>query len=128
MFSYGTKLGVNWRAIAAWCFAVGLTISGVANSIKPGSVGPVSIEMYKPGFLLSFTAGVVCFAALNHFFPLKQAFSEGYDLKTVEFEQFASTEGYLEGECEEDITKSIVEILDSSEANSYVQAVADTKF
>lgn len=103
MFWYGNKYGVNPRAIIAWITAVGSTISGVANSIDAGSIAIGATHVYQLGFLLSFSIAFVVYAILNYFFPVKKCLPEGYDLKTIKFEEFAKTDGLLEHETYQDI-------------------------
>lgn len=100
------KTGVNWRAMGAWAGGVGLSISGVSNSVNPGSIGQVAVKMYKLGFLLSFCSGLVFYALLNFIWPVKQPLPSDMDIKTVKFEELGNSEGYLEGESLDDIIES----------------------
>lgn len=103
MFWYGNKYGVNPRAIISWIIAVGSTISGVANSINKGSISTGATHVYQLGFLLSFSIAFVVYALLNYFFPVQKCLPDGYDLKTINFEEFAETDGLLEHETYQDI-------------------------
>lgn len=95
---YQSRVGVNWRAMAAWIGGLGLTISGVSNSVKPGSIGDAAIKIYKLGFLLSFTSAFLFYGIICYFFPVKQPLPNNMDIKEVKFEQFSENDGYLDGE------------------------------
>lgn len=101
---YGNKYGVNPRAIVAWAVAVAATISGVANSITPGSVPKGVVHVYQLGFLLSFAIGFVVFAALNYFFPVRNILPEMINAKLLRFEELAVTDGFIGSESVESIT------------------------
>lgn len=97
------RFGVNFRAVAAWCVGVGLTIHGVANAIKPGTTGIASTRMYKLGFLLSFTSALFSYWIINLVFPIKPVLPNAMRIEDVQFEEFARTDGYLDGESIEQI-------------------------
>jgi hypothetical protein len=44
--------GFNLRSYAAWLVGVGLCIHGLANALKPGSVGQESTNIYNMTFIL----------------------------------------------------------------------------
>lgn len=121
-FWYGSKFGVNWRAMVAWCCGVGLSISGISNTLDPGSVSQVAVKMYKLGFLISFSFSSVVFFLLNRFFPVPTVLPDGYDLKTTSFEELAKNDGYLEGESVEMITgDQKLEVFESVSSNSEIE-------
>lgn len=111
MFWYGNKYGLNWRAFAAWAVGLGLTISGVSDSIRPGSVAIGAVRIYKLGFLLSFISAFLAYGVICYFFPVPQPLPNDMDLKDVTFEQFAETDGFLENESLDDITGGDSSIL-----------------
>lgn len=119
------KYGVNFRAFGAWCVGVGLTIHGVANAISAGTVGIASTRMYSLGFLLSFLSAFLSFWLLNLAFPLKESLPNDIDIKSVRFEEFAKTDGYLEGESLDTILGdlSTVELLDVSDNSGVASKV-----
>lgn len=122
MFWYGNKFGVNPRAMVAWIFGVGATIAGVANSIHPGSVPAGVSHVYQLGFLLSFSIAFFIYAILNYFFPVSHCLPEGYDKQTLNFEEFASTDGFLDGENYQDILVEEDTVIED-EKSSLVEAI-----
>ncbi|KAG0682721.1 hypothetical protein C6P40_003446 [Pichia californica] len=117
MLWYGNKYGVNPRAIIAWIIAVGSTISGVANSINKDSIPTGATHVYQLGFLLSFSIAFVIYAILNYFFPVQMCLPEGYDLKTIKFEEFARTDGLLEHETYNDIILEDISLTDEDKSS-----------
>lgn len=113
---YDNKFGANWRAFVAWIVGVGLTISGVADSINPGSIGLGAVKIYKLGFLLSFISAFGAYGIICYFFPIPQILPDNMDVKGLGFEQFAETDGFIGDESIEDITetKSTLEVVKSS--------------
>lgn len=120
MLWYNNKFGLNWRAFAAWIVGVGLTISGVSDSIDPGSVGQAAVKIYKLGFLLSFISAFLAYGVICYFFPVPQILPFDMDIKETKFEQFAENGGFLENESLDDITgaATAVEVLESDVNNS----------
>jgi cytosine/uracil/thiamine/allantoin permease len=45
--------GFNLRAYGAWAIAVGMTISGIAGILSPGSISQTAVNIYNTGELLS---------------------------------------------------------------------------
>ena len=117
-FWYGNKFGINWRAMVAWALGCGLVIHGVANSINPGSVSEGSTKIYRLGFLVSFCVGFVSFGILNLVFPVKQLLHQDMDIKSVKFEEFIATDGYLDGETIDDIIEPKTSQLNYGEVSS----------
>ncbi|EGV61715.1 hypothetical protein PSN45_000406 [Yamadazyma tenuis] len=115
------KLGVNWRAMAAWVIGCGFTISGVANSVTPGSIGIAAVRIYQLGFLLSFIVAFVAYGTLCFAFPVKNILPDDKDIKSIGFEELAQSDGFLPGESLDSIIEPTVEIIDSEtipESNS----------
>lgn len=125
LFMYDNKFGINFRAFGAWCFGVGLTISGISNSLNPGSDGKASIHLYQLGFTLSFASSFVVYGILNKVFPVQDPLPSGMELRETRFEEFAQDDGYLEGESVETITggdglkTSVTEVLESASTDDY---------
>lgn len=92
------KTGTNWRAMAAWVMGFGIAISGVSNSVTPGSIGQAAINMYRLGFLLSFTTAFVAYGVICFIFPVKPALPFNMDIKTVKFEEMGPSHGFMGGE------------------------------
>lgn len=88
--------GWNLRMLAAWVAGVAFVVHGIANSLHPGSVGMASSNMYKLGFILSFTMGGLVYYVLCLIWPV-QILPHGAD-RALAFEELAANEGFFDHE------------------------------
>jgi NCS1 family nucleobase:cation symporter-1 len=86
--------GFNPRAYAAWMIGVILVVHGVANALKPGTLGPASTNMYNMGFILSSLGGGVSYYLICLVFPVKIMPDHHAD-EPVTWERMAKTEGFF---------------------------------
>ncbi|THY18057.1 hypothetical protein D6D01_07354 [Aureobasidium pullulans] len=88
--------GWNLRMLAAWVAGVAFVVHGIANSLHPGSVGMASSNMYKLGFILSFTMGGLVYYVLCLIWPV-QILPHGAE-RALAFEELAANEGFFDHE------------------------------
>ncbi|EPE10503.1 allantoin transport [Ophiostoma piceae UAMH 11346] len=92
----------NLRAVAAWVAGVAFTVHGVSGALHPKSVNQNSKNMYKLGFLLSFTMGSLVYYVLCRIWPppvYPQAIPGGEVASDLmRFEYMAASEGFFPGE------------------------------
>ncbi|KAK8108786.1 permease for cytosine/purines- uracil- thiamine- allantoin-domain-containing protein [Apiospora sp. TS-2023a] len=99
---YAYYHGWNPRAVAAWVAGVAFTVHGIAGSLDPAAVNQASKNMYKLGFLLSFSMGAGVYYVLSLIWSVP-VYPSGhnpsdYDGDTESFEYMARSEGFFPGE------------------------------
>jgi len=72
-------------------------IPGLVGAYHPSAVGKAATHMYQMGWILCFTVAATFYFASNLVFPARVV-PEGYNADGKQFENFADTEGYLEGD------------------------------
>ncbi|RKU43751.1 hypothetical protein DL546_006179 [Coniochaeta pulveracea] len=92
-FTYAT----NWRGIFAWCCGAVMGLPGMVGVFAPSLVSLAAKNMYRLGWLLTFTTAAVVYAACVTFFPV-QVYPERYAGEPRTFEYMAKNDGYFPGE------------------------------
>jgi NCS1 family nucleobase:cation symporter-1 len=105
---YAYSNGWNIRAVVAWVAGIAFTVHGIAGSLDKNSVNQASKNMYKLGFLLSFTMGCSVYYVLSLIwkmpvYPENQVPDQG-----MRFEYMGPSEGFFDKESVE----SIISVLD----------------
>jgi NCS1 family nucleobase:cation symporter-1 len=88
--------GWNLRMLAAWIAGVAFVIHGIAGSLDPDSVNQASKNMYKLGFILSFSMGGLVYYILCLIWPV-QLLPQEWGRPLV-FEELAANEGFFDHE------------------------------
>jgi NCS1 family nucleobase:cation symporter-1 len=104
--------GWNLRMLAAWVAGVAFVIHGIAGSLDPDSVNQASKNMYKLGFILSFSMGGLVYYALCLIWPV-QVLPHGSERPLV-FEELAANEGFFDHEN----VGTIAEVLEGEDADN----------
>jgi NCS1 family nucleobase:cation symporter-1 len=86
--------GFNLRAYAAWLIGVVLVVHGVANSLKPGTLGIASTRIYDMGIILSSLAGGISYYLICLVFP-PPIMPPGHTDEVVSWEKMAPSEGFF---------------------------------
>ncbi|KAL1845350.1 hypothetical protein VTK73DRAFT_632 [Phialemonium thermophilum] len=86
--------GVNLRMYAAWVVGVALVIHGLAGSYNKHT-NPASVDMYRLGFILAFTAGSLVYYLACRVWPI-EIYPAGHESTPRTFEHLGSTDGYFE--------------------------------
>lgn len=96
MYTYG----INFRGMFAWFGAVSFGLPGLIGAYQPSIIGDAGKNMYKMGWILTFVAAAVLYAAAVLVFPRKtyQEVMEGSIPKT--WEHMVATDGFFVGERE----------------------------
>lgn len=123
---YSYYKGWNLRMLVAWVAGVAFTVHGVAGNLKPTSVSAASKNMYKLGFLLSFSMAAVVYYVLCLIWPV-EILPRGAN-KELAFEEMAANEGFFGHES----VSTITGVLDGEEADrvsteNYVAEGKETK-
>ncbi|KAJ7512099.1 allantoin transport [Mycena galericulata] len=95
--------GFNWRAIIAWSAGTGLTISGIAAGYDPGAVGPVAINLYSLGWILSVSMSAAVYIILSLLFPVPITPASRTNL-IEPYEYLANKEGFYDEDLPWDVT------------------------
>ncbi|KAJ7432904.1 allantoin transport [Mycena galericulata] len=95
--------GFNWRAIIAWSAGTGLTISGIAAGYDPGAVGPVAINLYSLGWILSVAMSAAVYIILSLLFPVPITPASRTNL-IEPYEYLANKEGFYDEDLPWDVT------------------------
>ncbi|RMZ83169.1 hypothetical protein DV738_g1405, partial [Chaetothyriales sp. CBS 135597] len=74
MYRYSPKLGTNWRAVVAFFIGCLPPLPGFVDNIKAAGNEKSSVSMggrnlFAIGYIYSFVAAAIFYAALNRFFP-----------------------------------------------------------
>jgi nucleobase:cation symporter-1, NCS1 family len=93
---YYTK-GWNLKALGCWVIAALFGIPGLVGAYHPSAVAKAAAHMYQMGWILCFMVAATFYFGIN--LALRaQVVPNGYDVNAKQFEGFADTEGYLEGD------------------------------
>ncbi|KAI5247928.1 hypothetical protein E4T42_05880 [Aureobasidium subglaciale] len=123
---YTYYTGWNLRMLVAWVAGVAFVVHGIANSLNPGSVGMASSNMYKLGFILSFTMGGLVYYVLCLIWPI-QVLPAGSE-RTLMFEELAANEGFFDHENVGTITGVLVgEEVDHVSTQHYIAEGKESK-
>jgi NCS1 family nucleobase:cation symporter-1 len=93
---YYTK-GWNLKALGCWVSAALFGIPGLVDAYHPSAVAKAATHMYQMGWILCFAVAVSFYFGINLVLPVRVV-PDGYDADSKKFENFADTEGYLEGD------------------------------
>jgi NCS1 family nucleobase:cation symporter-1 len=118
---YSYYRGWNLRMLAAWVAGVAFTVHGVAGSLDPDSVADASKNMYKLGFILSFSMGGLVYYSLCLIWPV-QILPIGAD-RELAFEELAANEGFFNHET----VGTITGVLEGEEVDGTQHYVANSK-
>lgn len=94
---YWYTFSTNWRAILAWCCGMCLGLPGMIGLFQPSAVAPAATNMYRLGWLLTFTTAAVIYVILCWIFPVV-IYPAEYRDAPVSFEYLGRTDGYFDGE------------------------------
>lgn len=90
--------GWNLRMVVAWLSGVAFTVHGVAGLLAPNSVGIVSKDMYKMGFILSSLMGGLVYYILCLIWPCQILPGDMDKEGKPTFEMLAANEGFFANE------------------------------
>lgn len=68
---YWYSSGVNLTGVAAWLSGTAMGIPGLVGQYEPQSISMAAKNMYRMGFLLTFTTAATVYAVLTFFFKPK---------------------------------------------------------
>ncbi|OAA54378.1 Permease, cytosine/purines, uracil, thiamine, allantoin [Niveomyces insectorum RCEF 264] len=86
--------GVNLRMYGAWVIGVAIVIHGLAGSYNKHA-NLASVEMYRLGFILSFTTGSVFYLLFCYIWPVNP-YPVGRETTPRSYEYLKATDGYFE--------------------------------
>jgi nucleobase:cation symporter-1, NCS1 family len=94
---YYYNKGWNVKALGCWISAAAFGIPGLIGAYHPAWVSHGAIHMYQTGWVICFAVATTFYFMTNRILPARVA-PEGYNAEPKKFEQFAETDGYLEGD------------------------------
>jgi NCS1 family nucleobase:cation symporter-1 len=106
--------GWNIRALVAWIAGVAFTVHGIAGSLDKNSVNQASKNMYKLGFLLSFSMGCLVYYVSSLIWKMPVYPENCFPEQGMRFEYMAPSEGFFDKES----VDSIVNVLDGVSTHS----------
>ncbi|KAK8855835.1 hypothetical protein PGQ11_011747 [Apiospora arundinis] len=91
--------GINWIAVLAWVGGMSLGLPGLVAQYQPQAVSQAAKDLYKLGWIITFTAASVLYAFMT-FFIKPRILPAGYEGAPLSFEYMAKNgrEGFLDGE------------------------------
>lgn len=89
--------GWNLKALGCWVAAALFGIPGLVGAYHPSAVAKAATHMYQMGWVLCFTVAAAFYFGINVLLPA-QVVPDGCESDAKQFESFADTEGYLEGD------------------------------
>ncbi|KAK6834346.1 hypothetical protein PG987_009040 [Apiospora arundinis] len=91
--------GINWIAVLAWVGGMSLGLPGLVAQYQPQAVSQAAKDLYKLGWIITFTAASVLYAVMT-FFIKPRILPAGYEGVPLSFEYMAKNgrEGFLDGE------------------------------
>lgn len=94
---YYYSKGWNLKALACWVCAVLFGIPGLVGAYHPTWVSEAALNMNKMGWVLCFAVAAGFYFVVVSVLPA-QVTPGGYQADPKDFESFAVTDGYLEGD------------------------------
>lgn len=88
------KVGINWRAFAAYLCGIVPNITGFVGAVRPDENIPIgATEVYRLNFFMGFFSSFIIYATLVHFFPIPgtpsiKTFEKGWFEEWQEVEDF----------------------------------------
>ncbi|KAK8136595.1 uracil permease [Apiospora sp. TS-2023a] len=91
--------GVNWIAVLAWVGGMALGLPGLVAQYQPQAVSQAAKDLYKLGWVLTFTTASVLYGVMT-FFIKPRILPVGYESVPLSFEYMAKSGrgGFLDGE------------------------------
>ncbi|KAK8111493.1 uncharacterized protein PG998_007950 [Apiospora kogelbergensis] len=91
--------GVNWLAVLAWVGGMALGLPGLAAQYQPQAVSQAAKDLYKLGWIITFTTASVLYAAMTSVVR-PRILPAGCESVPLSFECMAKNgrEGFLDGE------------------------------
>ena len=94
---YYYRKGWNLKALGSWVCAALFGIPGLVGAYHPGSVSKGATHIYQMGWIVCFAVASTFYFVISRILS-PQVVPKGYDADAKQFEGFANTEGYLEGD------------------------------
>jgi NCS1 family nucleobase:cation symporter-1 len=96
---YWFTSGINICGVAAWLLGTTMGIPGLIGQYQPQIISDAALNMYKLGYLLTFTTAATVYYVLTLFIKPK-IFPAGFEGSPLEREWLANEgrEGFYEGE------------------------------
>jgi NCS1 family nucleobase:cation symporter-1 len=96
---YWFTAGINLCGVAAWLIGTSMGIPGLIGQYQPQIISAAAQNMYRMGWLLTFTTSATLYYALTLFIK-PQIFPTGFESTPLEREWLANEgrEGFYEGE------------------------------
>lgn len=96
---YWFTFGVNICGVVAWLLGTAMGIPGLIGQYQPQIISMAAQNMYRMGWILTFTTSSVIYYVLTFFFK-PQIFPTGFESTPLEREWLANEgrEGFYEGE------------------------------
>ena len=91
--------GVNWCGVAAWVLGTTMGIPGLIGQYQPKIISVAALNMYRMGWLLTFTVSAVVYYT-TFLFIKPRVFPYGRESTPLKWEWLANDgrEGFFEGE------------------------------